>query len=180
MLVLFGCTTVCIESELGPVAVRVERHGGWLACTCWDPCRHTWPLTPRNRRASNPSTSFFPASTASRQRQAPRQASVPNRQAGLATGAGPPWPGRCVLAFSTVTATLAGGCGAWGEFTRATYRYVVFSFWLQAIGSSAGAAVEDAGKRLATLRCEAETRSELGPDYFGAACLPAPNRDFLP
>lgn len=94
MLVLFGCTTVRIESALDPVAVRVERH--CEACTCRAPCRHMWPRSPRNRRASNTSTSFFLASTASRQRRAPCQAVVPGLQAGLATGAGPPWPGRCV------------------------------------------------------------------------------------
>lgn len=91
-----------------------------------------------------------------------------------------PGPGEDSPAFSAGTATLAGGGGAWVEFTRAPYRYVVFSFWLQGRGETAGVAVEQGGKRLATLRCDAAARSELGPDYFGAARLPASARDFLP
>jgi len=91
-----------------------------------------------------------------------------------------PGPGEGSPAFSAGAATLAGGGGAWVEFTRPPYRYVVFSFWLQGKGETAGVAVEQGGKRLATLRCDAAARSELGADYFGAAHLPASNSDFLP
>lgn len=91
-----------------------------------------------------------------------------------------PAPGESSPAFSTGVVTLAGGSGAWVEFTRPPYRYVVFSFWLQGRGETAGVAVEQGGKRLATLHCDASARSELGPDYFGAARLPASNADFLP
>jgi hypothetical protein len=91
-----------------------------------------------------------------------------------------PGPGDATPVFLTGTATLAGGGGAWVEFSRAPYRYVVFSFWLQGKGETAGVAVERAGRRRATLRCAAGTRSELGADYFDAARLPASKRDFLP
>ncbi len=91
-----------------------------------------------------------------------------------------PGPGEGSPVFSAGTVTLAGGGGAWVEFTRPPYRYVVFSFWLQGKGETAGVAVEQGGKRLATLRCDAAARSELGADYFGAARLPASNGDFLP
>ena len=91
-----------------------------------------------------------------------------------------PGPGDASPAFSTGTKTLAGGGGAWIEFTRASYRYVVFSFWLQGSGETAGVAVEQGGKRQATLHCQAGAQSELGPDYFETAQIPASNADFLP
>lgn len=91
-----------------------------------------------------------------------------------------PAAGDLVPAFSTGVKTLAGGGGAWIEFSRASYRYVVFSFWLQGSGETAGVAVEQAGKRQATLRCQPGAQSELGPDYFEAARLPASAEDFLP
>ncbi|ATE62193.1 hypothetical protein [Thauera sinica] len=91
-----------------------------------------------------------------------------------------PGAGDASPAFSTGIATLAGGGGAWVEFARPPYRYVVFSFWLQGSGETAGVAVERGGRRRATLRCRAGVRSELGRDYFAAARLPASERDFLP
>lgn len=82
--------------------------------------------------------------------------------------------------FRAGTASLSGGGGAWLEFERGRFRYVVFSFWIRGKGEVAGVAVEADGKRQLTRRCRSAARSELGPDYFSAAGLPPADRDFLP
>ena len=82
--------------------------------------------------------------------------------------------------FRAGTATLSGGGGAWLEFERGRFRYVVFSFWIRGKGEVAGVAVEADGKRQLTRRCRGSARSELGPDYFSAAALPPADGDFLP
>ncbi len=83
-------------------------------------------------------------------------------------------------AFRAGTATLSGGGGAWLEFDRGRFRYVVFSFWIRGKGEVAGVAVESDGKRQFTRRCRGAARSELGPDYFNAAGFTSAGRDFLP
>jgi len=75
---------------------------------------------------------------------------------------------------------LSGGGGAWIEFERASYRYVVYSFWIQGKGEVAGVAIDKGGKRLATLRCKGAAISELGPDYFTAAGIAPSDGEFLP
>lgn len=75
---------------------------------------------------------------------------------------------------------LSGGGGAWIEFERSPYRYVVFSFWIQGQGEVAGVAVDKGGKRQATLRCRGAAISELGPDYFTAAGIAPSDGEFLP
>jgi hypothetical protein len=75
---------------------------------------------------------------------------------------------------------LSGGGGAWIEFERNPYRYVVFSFWIQGQGEVAGVAVDKGGKRQATLRCKGAAISELGPDYFTAAGIVPSDGEFLP
>lgn len=82
--------------------------------------------------------------------------------------------------FRAGTASLSGGGGAWLEFERGRFRYVVFSFWIRGKGEVAGVAVEADGKRQLTLRCRGAARSALGPDYFSAAGFPPADRDFLP
>lgn len=83
-------------------------------------------------------------------------------------------------AFRAGSTTLAGGGGAWVEFNRGRYRYVVYSFLMRGKGEVAGVAVEAEGARLATLRCRGPAISELGPDYFTAASLAASSGEFLP
>lgn len=83
-------------------------------------------------------------------------------------------------AFRAGSTTLAGGGGAWVEFNRGRYRYVVYSFLIHGKGEVAGVAVEAEGTRLATLRCRGPAISELGPDYFTAAGLVASSGEFLP
>jgi len=75
---------------------------------------------------------------------------------------------------------LAGGGGAWIEFERGRYRYVVYSFWIKGKGEVAGVAVEKGGKRQATLRCKGAAISELGPDYFSAAGIAPSEEEFIP
>jgi len=91
-----------------------------------------------------------------------------------------PAPADDAPAFRAGSTALAGGGGAWVEFERGRYRYVVFSFWLRGKGEVAGVAVEVGGTRRATLRCRGAARSELGPDYFTAAGLAPSNGEFLP
>lgn len=84
------------------------------------------------------------------------------------------------LAFRAGSTMLAGGGGAWVEFNRGRYRYVVYSFLMRGKSEVAGVAVEAEGARLATLRCRGPVISELGPDYFTAAGLAASSGEFLP
>lgn len=83
-------------------------------------------------------------------------------------------------AFRAGSTTLAGGGGAWVEFDRSRYRYVIFSFWIRSKGEVAGVAVEAGGTRRATLSCRGEATSELGADYFTAAGLTPSSGEFLP
>lgn len=83
-------------------------------------------------------------------------------------------------AFRAGSTALAGGGGAWVEFDRSRYRYVVFSFWIRGKGEVAGVAVEAEGTRRATLNCRGAATSELGPDYFTAAGLAPSSLEFLP
>ena len=82
--------------------------------------------------------------------------------------------------FRAGSTTLAGGGGAWIEFNRGRYRYVIYSFLMRGKGEVAGVAVEAEGARLATLRCRGPAISELGPDYFTAAGFVASSGEFLP
>lgn len=82
--------------------------------------------------------------------------------------------------FSAGLSTLSGGGGAWIEFTRGAYRYVVYSFSLGGQGMAHGVAVEKGGKRLATRPCRGEVLTELGPDYFADAGISLTHQDFLP
>lgn len=82
--------------------------------------------------------------------------------------------------FRAGNTMLAGGGGAWIEFERSHYRYVVYSFWIKGKGEVAGVAVEKDGKRQATLRCRGEAISELGPEYFTAAGILPSDSEFLP
>lgn len=83
-------------------------------------------------------------------------------------------------AFRAGGTMLSGGGGAWVEFERGYYRYVVFSFWIQGQGEVAGVAVDKDGKRQATLRCKSAAISELGPDYFTAAGIAPSDGEFIP
>ncbi|SEB20069.1 hypothetical protein [Variovorax sp. YR216] len=67
------------------------------------------------------------------------------------------------------TLMFSGGGGAFIVFDKRPYRYVVYSAIGQGWGSKAGVVVERSGKRVASLNCTADTRSELGPALFSAA-----------
>lgn len=82
--------------------------------------------------------------------------------------------------FQAATVPLAGGGGAWIEFTRRRHRYVVFSFWIRGEGEVSGVAIEQSGQRVATLPCREPAVSRIGPDYFSSTGLPTAKRDFLP
>ena len=70
---------------------------------------------------------------------------------------------------SAGTLTFSGGGGAFLAFSRAPYRYIVYSAIGRGWGSKAGVAVEKNGKRIANLACKGEARSELGPELFSRA-----------
>jgi hypothetical protein len=67
------------------------------------------------------------------------------------------------------TLMFSGGGGAFLAFSRAPYRYVVYSAVGRGWGSKAGVVVEKNGKKIASLACKGEARSELGPDLFSKA-----------
>jgi hypothetical protein len=67
------------------------------------------------------------------------------------------------------TLMFSGGGGAFLAFSRAPYRYVVYSAVGRGWGSKAGVVVEKEGKRIASLACDGEARSQLGPDLFTRA-----------
>lgn len=67
------------------------------------------------------------------------------------------------------TLMFSGGGGAFLAFSRAPYRYVVYSAVGRGWGSKAGVVVEKDGKRIASLACDGKARSQLGPDLFTRA-----------
>ena len=78
---------------------------------------------------------------------------------------------------------FSGGGGAWLRFRKGQFAYTVYT----GIGNwgpkgekrtKAGLHVEHAGKPLATLKCQEEPISLLGPDWFEKAGVKSNNEDF--
>jgi len=67
------------------------------------------------------------------------------------------------------TLTFSGGGGAFLAFTRAPYRYIVYTASGRGWGPRSGLVVEKKGRRIAGLRCTGALTSELGPALFEAA-----------
>jgi hypothetical protein len=74
--------------------------------------------------------------------------------------------------------TFAGGGGTYLAFTKGPFRYVVYTAIGRGWGSKAGVVVDKGGKRVASLPCKGEEKSELGPDLFGEAGLPEDKNGF--
>ncbi len=79
--------------------------------------------------------------------------------------------------------SFSGGGGAWLRFRKGQFTYTVYT----GIGNwgpkgekrtKAGLHVEHAGKPLATLKCQEEPVSLLGPDWFGKVGVKSGNEDF--
>jgi hypothetical protein len=87
-------------------------------------------------------------------------------------------PGRIELALPAAGArdavrggvlAYSGGGGAYLAFANRDHRYVVYTGIGRGWGEKAGVIVERGGRRLASLRCSTEARSEIGPELFAAA-----------
>lgn len=64
------------------------------------------------------------------------------------------------------TLMFSGGGGAFLAFSKAPYRYVVYSAIGRGWGSRAGVVVEKGGQKFASFACNGDASSELGPDLF--------------
>lgn len=79
--------------------------------------------------------------------------------------------------FQSGTLMYSGGGGAYLEFNNGEYNYVVFT----GIGKGwekEGVEVSKAGKQIAVLECHGQWDSEIGPDFFDRAAIPAANDSF--
>lgn len=74
---------------------------------------------------------------------------------------------------------FSGGGGSYLAFARPPYRYVVYTAIGSGWGAKAGVVVEQDGRRIASLACEASTvSSRLGPELFDAAGIAREAGDF--
>lgn len=73
---------------------------------------------------------------------------------------------------------LSGGGGAFLRFRRADYAYTVYTAIGRGWGEKAGVVVEQAGQRVAALRCRGPVQSVLGPEWFKAAQVAADGTGF--
>ena len=80
---------------------------------------------------------------------------------------------------SAGTVMYSGGGGAYLMFHNPPYRTTVYSADGRGWGHKAGVVVDKQDKRLANLRCRQAETSELGPDLFERAQIPAARSGFL-
>jgi len=79
--------------------------------------------------------------------------------------------------FKSGTLSYSGGGGAYLEFFNNDFEYVVYT----GVGrgwEKEGLDVLKAGKQVSNLRCVTEPVSELGPDFFDKAAIPAADDEF--
>jgi hypothetical protein len=76
------------------------------------------------------------------------------------------------------TLMYSGGGGAYLRFKRDDYGYVVYTASGRGWGSRAGVAVEKDGRLAADVRCKGSAVSEIGPDLFANAGVPADRLGF--
>lgn len=69
--------------------------------------------------------------------------------------------------------SYSGGGGATIIFRNGDYRYIVYTAIGHGWGRTAGVVVDQHERRIASLRCSGEVRSELGPELFDAAGIEA-------
>jgi len=76
------------------------------------------------------------------------------------------------------TLSFSGGGGAYLRFARGDFSYVVYTGVGKGWGEKAGVSVEKDRQPLANVKCSGPYLSELGPDLFQAAAIPADGGGF--